>query len=509
MQVKAVKEKSKMGDTLKQMPNYWVRKYGKKIAIVDDRGQISFTELWHLRNRYASYFSVKGVKKEDMVFLQIENNADYIIICMALFALGARPVLLHVKYAAAEILPLANICRPIIWVKGHTVEDETINQVCRQYDGMLEVVTLCELRGHSSEDFYEALVEEEDVAIYLLSSGTTGKPKVIPKLHGAFTYFLECMKERFSLSEGTRYLLTGPASHIFQYTFFLAVLDAGGMVCATEYLSPMDIQDIMQEQRINMMGMVPTMLRMCLQDIEDHGLSACNHMETLIVGGERLGLSTRNRALQVFSCKVVNLYGSGEGVFASAEYQAGDKLPRIELVGKPISEKDCLKIADGEKRGELLVKGPYVIKEYYEQEHNKNYFTSDGYYKTGDIAEIDDEGNIYIYGRNKDVINRGGEKIVPFELEEEIRKYEEVLECVVCGMVDDLVGEKIIVFIQSNRSQHQISLANLKKRLKSAGIGEYKFPDELVIISKVPKTQSGKILKRKLIMDYQNERLQE
>ena len=179
--------------------------------------------------------------------------------------------------------------------------------------------------------------------------------------------------------------------------------------------------------------------------------------------------------------------------------------------GTPISPYDEILILDENDMplpfgcaGEMVTKGPYTITGYYNNpQANTESFTSDGYYRTGDIAVLNEKYELTILGRSVEQINKGGEKIMPAELENCIRQYEKVKDCCVAGIPDKELGNVIAAFVIPN--SEKITIKAMKDFLNEHGIARYKFPDKLINVKSFPLTAVNKIDKKKLISSINGE----
>jgi 2,3-dihydroxybenzoate-AMP ligase len=173
-------------------------------------------------------------------------------------------------------------------------------------------------------------------------------------------------------------------------------------------------------------------------------------------------------------------------------------------VGRPLSPADEIRVVDEEDRdvpagaiGELLTRGPYTLRGYYKApEHNALVFTSDGFLRTGDLICVMADGNIVVQGRRKDVINRGGEKIVPAEVEDLLLEHPNVREVAVVAMPDAIMGEKICAFVIPR--EQALELVELREFLRGRGLADFKLPDRLKNVDSFPRTNVGKVDKVKL-----------
>lgn len=476
-------------------------KFGDSNALSDDFISLTYNELDKECGILAVKLRMLGIKKGDIIMLGLTNSVYHPVILLALIRIGAIPLLLHTQLLHHEIEPLIKLCRPAAWIRDSHFSEEEADKY--NYGGL--VLTVGDLKNISVKPAppVEAECSLKDTAFLLLSSGSTGTPKCIPKTYGELTVFFNCYIKEMGFTRETRSLVTGPLSHYLPFIIVFGTLLAGGTAFITRFFSPVDIISTVSENNINTAAMVPAMLRMCINCL-DLSQERCVIGEKLIIGGSKMGKDDIQSAIKYFSCSVVLIYGSSEAIFCISRYNDKSDLDAFSE-GTPMYKSDKIKISGSKTTGELLVKGPYVLKNYYGMESRKyDYFTSDGYYKTGDLAWIDKNGSVHICGRCTEMINRCGEKIIPYELEEMIKKHRNIAECAVCGVKDITFGEKIVVFAELKAKDLSYELKDLKINLSEQGIAEYKLPDELVLMERLPKNASGKVQKKILIENYSN-----
>jgi non-ribosomal peptide synthetase component E (peptide arylation enzyme) len=208
-------------------------------------------------------------------------------------------------------------------------------------------------------------------------------------------------------------------------------------------------------------------------------------------------------------CKFVNTLGAAEGLGSMTRLNAD-----LDTICTTVGQKDCpysqYKVIDADGRevppgheGELLAKGPNIFSGYFKsEEDNKKTFTDDGFFKTGDLAKIDDSGTMMITGRIKETILRGGETISAVAIERLISSHPDVAEAAVIGMPDKVFGERICAYIQLKK-ETSLSLEDLVVYLKSIGASVLQLPERVEIIDTIPLTKVGKADKKVLKEDIQ------
>lgn len=347
-------------------------------------------------------------------------------------------------------------------------------------------------------------VDYKDIGLLLLSGGTTGIPKLIPRRHCDYLYVAEYSGRRCGLTEESVYLAALPMSHNFPLGCpgIMGTLFYGGKIVICPTTSPDEIIPLIEEERVTITGLVPAMANMCIEflEMDEYDISS---LKLIQIGGSVLDQITAKKIERGFSCKLQQIFGIAEGLISTTSLD-DDSETIYNTQGKPISEYDEVLIVDEEGKelpveeyGELIVRGPYTIYGYYNlDEINKNCITEDCYFKTGDKARKLKDGNFQIVGRLKEMINRAGEKITPTELEEILLTHDKIVEVQVVGIPDQILGEKIGVFVLSG--DNEITLNEIRTFLKEHGVAHFKLPDLVKKVDAWPLTSVGKISKETL-----------
>jgi 2,3-dihydroxybenzoate-AMP ligase len=225
------------------------------------------------------------------------------------------------------------------------------------------------------------------------------------------------------------------------------------------------------------------------------------------VGGQRLNPEPARRILREIGPVVTQVYGMAEGLCCSTRRDDPEEII-VNTQGRPVCEHDELRVVGEDGRevapgevGELLCRGPYTISGYYRaEEHNRNAFTPDGFYRTGDLVMMHPSGNLIVEGRRKDVINRGGEKISAEEMEDMVLSHPAVLNAAIVAMPDEVLGERACAYVVL-RAGTSLSFAELTRHLEGRRIARFKIPERLEIVERFPMTAVGKISKKDLRAD--------
>ena len=346
-------------------------------------------------------------------------------------------------------------------------------------------------------------IDNLDIAFLSLSGGTTGMSKLIPRTHGDYLYDTEMSVRKCHFQSNDVYLAILPLPHnfILGHPGFLGTFSRGGTLLLSQYPDINEGLELIERYKATFLSMVPSMAKLMLEILKEDEYDISS-LRVLQIGGAFLEESMAQELIDLKSFSLQQVFGVAEGLNTMTELSDQEEIIRA-FQGKPISPYDEIKIVDengnflnnGES-GELLIKGPYTIRSYYNNPENEKYFTKDGYYRTGDRAFLSKEGNLKISGRVTELINKSGEKIIPSELESYLNKMEGIRDCAVVGLPDENQGEVIGVFLVADR---RIELFEAREYLRKKSVASFKLPDYIFMVDTLPLTKIGKVDKKRLV----------
>jgi 2,3-dihydroxybenzoate-AMP ligase len=473
-----------------------------RVALVDGDRRVTFTELRVGVERLAARLRRIGLVRRDRVVVQLPNGEPFVTLLLALWRLGAIPVmalpahrehelryLLEMSAAAALAVPARlqradhlAVARRLLCGRGPLL-------VLGEADLRPDEVDLTAAIRSSSDREVGPGPSGADVALLLLSGGTTGLPKLIPRTHDDYGCNLRLSAELCGVDEAAIYLTSLPAAHNFALGCpgVMGTLMRGGRVV----LGPPAL-DVMTLERVSVTAAVPALAARWADAVEA-GVPRPRDLRVLQVGGARLSPAEARRLRRVLGCRLQQVYGMAEGLLCFTRL---DDLEEVVVAtqGRPASPDDEVRIVDGE----LQARGPYTIAGYFRApEANAAAFTDDGFYRTGDLVRRHPSGNLVIEGRVKDVINRDGEKVAAAEVEDLALAHPEVAEAAVVAMPDPLSGEAVCLFAVP-RAGAAPTLHEIRAFLDGLGLARYKLPDRLEVVAELPLTAVGKVDKARL-----------
>ncbi|MFI0350762.1 (2,3-dihydroxybenzoyl)adenylate synthase [Actinomadura sp. 9N407] len=487
----------------------------ERLALVAGDDRLTYAELDRRADRVAAGFLRLGVSRGDRVVVQLPNTVSFVVVFLALVRIGAAPVLALPAHRESEIGYLCELSEARAYVIPD-VDGGFDYRTMARTTGVTDVV----VDGDAQE--FTALADLDidpdpgavaaqrpdaaDVGVFLLSGGTTGLPKLIPRTHRDYVYNLEASAEVCGFTRDTVYLVVLPAAHNFALACpgILGVFAAGGTAVLSPSGSPDEAFPLIERERANVCAVVPPIALLWLDAVSwtDEDLSS---LQLLQVGGAKFAAERAAQVPEVLGCAVQQVFGMAEGLLNYTRLDDSAELVE-QTQGRPLSPADEVRVVDGDGKdvpdgevGELLTRGPYTLRGYYRApEHNARSFSPDGFYRTGDLVRRLPTGHLVVEGREKDQINRGGDKVSAEELENHLLAHPAIHDAAVVGMPDPVMGERTCAFLVLREGGAAPSLREVKDFLRGRGLAAYKFPDRLETIGTFPRTPVGKIDKKKL-----------
>ena len=497
----------------------WAHEYGARAALVDELGaRLSYSGLQERVERLAGGLYAAGLRAGEYAIVQMPNTFGFFAAFFALLRLGAIPVMAMPNQREQDIDALMALARPAAYFIPADAEKHDYPALAKKmqnrHDSLRFVVMDGNPAGRTDALILDDLQGPEcpwprhgtrDTALLLLSGGTTGTPKLIPRTHGDYFYNFTASADLCGFRAGMVFLAVLPAAHNFTLASpgVLGTFQCGGTVVTSTSASCDEAMPLIEKERVTHVALVPPLAKLWVEgrEWEDSDLSS---LELVQVGGARLEAGLARQLLDTLGCPLQQVFGMAEGLLC---YTRLDDPPEtvIHTQGRPLSPEDEIRIVDDEDRdvaegqpGQILTRGPYTIRGYFRAPvQNASSFTEDGFYRSGDLARRDVDGNLIVEGRIKEQINRCGEKISAAEVEEALSVLHGVHTAVVVGVPDSLLGERICAFIK--HEDREIDPAEIKAALRGRGLSDYKVPDQIETIMAWPLTAARKIDKRRLV----------
>ncbi|MBW1941508.1 MAG: AMP-binding protein [Deltaproteobacteria bacterium] len=500
----------------------------EKVAVVEGEKRTTFAQLREKARKTAFIFLEMGIKTGAPVLFQIPNSLEALYVYLALDMIGAVPVLCLPRHGQRELERFTTLTGAATWIgSSNWGKIDYIAMVGAVREKVPSLQNLIVVQDDAPEGFIslQPLVNQEELdssSVDLLKAyrpgpddvlhlaptgGTTGIPKLVPKSHNAQLSRAFYWARSAERGPEDIFLVAAPISHDAPQITSMAFLAMfGGTLVFCPSLRAEDILHHLEKEKITYCFMVPTILSDIanMEGLEEYKFSPNLKIGT---GGAWAPPDLIRTICKRIPCTFFNTYGMTEGPgFMTRSTDSIDII--ATTVGRPQCPYDAFKIVDDEDKevprgeeGELVGQGPCVVSGYYKsEEEDKLAFTPDGFFRTGDIGKLDSAGNLIVTGRKKDLIKRGAETIIPFEIEELISEHPAVQQTAVVGMPDERLGERICAYVQPI-SGSALAFEELIDFLKEKGASKLLLPERLEIMDAFPLTAMQKINKQALRED--------
>ncbi len=504
--------------------------YASRLAVTDGEGCYRYAELGAASERVALNLLDLGVRPGDRLVVQLANTRLFASFYFALQRIGAIPIMALPSHRFRELRQFVALSGAVAAAAPASARDADFAELHRRVRAEQPQLRLSILQGGPSgpgagsvslEDLHDrrparhtaadldaivAGIDPDDPAVFQLSGGTTGIPKLIPRTHNDYAYNSKMAVSVCDVRDGDVLLDVLPIAHNLPLACpgLQGFLLRGATVCLLPTTRGPAVFGAIDRHRVTHIHVVPALLIRWINDpaAGDFDLGSVRVIQS---GGQRLQPETRQRTGRVFrSVTVQENFGMAEGLLMFVRLDDPPDV-RLETVGRPICPDDEVRLVgedgqdvpDGEI-GELLARGPYTLRGYYNApEHNQRAFSPDGFYRSGDLMWRHPSGNYVVAGRSKDLINRGGEKISAEEVENLILAHPAVLNVACVPVPDPELGERMCACVIL-RPGATLTLPELAGYLAAQEIARHKLPERLAVLERFPLSPVGKVSKRDL-----------
>lgn len=519
-----------LGMTLGDMVDKASDLYPQKDALVGSGVRYTYAQLRRRVDTMAYRMLQAGFRAGDRVLLQLPNWPEFVISYFALQKAGLIMVPLTVNHTAREITHLAELTRPKGWIlPDHYRKMDflpIIRQTMKKTAGLDKVI----LAGQKTPEGYlrlddliqpgsmdqdiRAVLEgsrpdPRDVCQILPSGGTTGLPKGAPRTHNDYICNIEYKSRAWHMNVTDTCLVATPVGHnLALLVCITGPVFHGATIVMLDSTYPRDFCQIVQDEKISCTGLVPTMISRIVkfENLADYDL---NSLKKIYVGAANSPPELVTAVEEKIKARYINAFGMVEGPLSQSRPEDPVEVRR-STIGRPCCPYDEFVTLDEDGNpcptgveGELSAKGPGVFTGYLKNpDANKKEFTPDGYFRTGDLATVDEGGNVRITGRIKDIIIRGGENIAARDVEDLISSHSKVEYVAVVGMPDPDLGEKICAYVKLVKGT-KLSHEEILDHLKTLEAAKIHYPERTIFVSEIPLTAAGKADKKILKKDIE------
>jgi 2,3-dihydroxybenzoate-AMP ligase len=501
-------------------------RYAERTAVIAGDERISYRQIKERSERLALNLLDFGFQPLDRVVVTMTNAPEFLYLYFALQKIGAIPICALPSHRYHEVRQFVTQSDAVACAVTDRVGDFDFPALIERIKGEAPSLRWCLVAGESvpagclslaallskeparpASDLKAITIDPTDPAVFQLSGGTTGIPKLIPRTHNDYFYNSTVAIEVNQTREGDVLLGVLPIEHNLPLACpgLQGFLMKGLTVVLTTSGRPADVFRLIQDHKVTHLEVVPALLIRWINDpaAKQFDLSSVRVIQS---GGQRFQPEIRRQTRQVFpNGTVQENFGMSEGLLMFVRLDDPEEV-RMETSGRPLSPDDEVKLLDDDDNevplgevGELTVRGPYTLRGYFRApEHNARAFTSDGFYRSGDLMRKHPSGNYIVEGRKKDLINRGGEKISAEEIENLILMHPAVQNVACVPMPDPVLGEKMCACVILRAGHDSLALPDLVSFLLEQEIAKHKLPERLEVVADFPLSPFGKVSKKAL-----------
>ena len=498
-----------------------------KLAIANGSTQITWKELQERANRLSIHLLERGVEYGDFFILQLPNVPEFIVLFFALNRIGAIPVMCLPRHRHLEIdhelmvHEAKGICVPVRQKFDYVGMVEEI----RHRHARLNVLLTVGGPAPDGWDAVEKLLSDnkeaaypedylkpyspvpDDICTEQLSGGTTGVPKGIPRTHNDYICGWDyCGRATGNTDESVSLVAIPVAHNASMENICGPAIFRGGTIVLSNSQKPEDNFQMIEKYKITHIMMIPVQLIYWKEAFDLTKNYDLRSIKIIGAGGQKVRPELVAWCIEAFGASFVNVFGMGEGPQFSTRWDS-PKEADMHTIGKPIilDPEVQVKIVDRNNKevtpgkiGEMIIKGPLNFRGYYKaDEENRAAFDDQGFFHTGDLMYRREDGNFVVEGRQKDTILRGGENVYPERVEDKLKTHPKVVNCAAVGMPDPLLGEKLCVFIQTEKGA-KTGFEEIVGFLKEQGMAIFQLPERVEVVENWPLTAVNKIDKRRL-----------
>jgi len=494
-----------------------------KAAIFFNDSQVTYGELYVTAKAIAAQLEQCAIKRGDRVALLYPNEPDYIAAFFAIVGLGAVVVPVNPLLKADEIVHILSDCEAAAIV----VHESCLTEVMAALPATPTVKTVLVGRSApasgetspvgSTAIFHElhttsgaepsvafpvTLNPDTDLALIVYTSGTTGKPKGAMLTHGNMLAIFPARLDMFDVDENDCFLATLPLCHIYGVSVvMIGTISRGASVVIQQKFDPKQTLENIAKHGITLLPMVPAMYTFLLMEMQAKQYDVSS-VRIAFSGAAPLPVELINKIQKAFNAPVIEGYGLTETSCIATinplhgKQKVGSVGPAVSGVRCEIMDEKGVPLPSGpENVGEIAVQGRNILLGYYKKPEATAEAIVKNWFYTGDLGYKDEDGYIYIVGRKKELILRGGQNIYPREIEEVIARMPGITEVAVIGVPDQYMGERVKAVVVT--SDPQITADDVKAYC-TKHLAEYKVPRLVEFMKALPRNSTGKILKRVL-----------
>jgi long-chain acyl-CoA synthetase len=480
------------------------KRHGERTAIRLGETELTYSELDDLSARLAALLAAHGIERGDRVGVMLPNVPEFPIVYYGVLRAGAVVVPMNVLLKRREIAFYLEDSGAKTLLAWHGFADEARGGAEDAGAELIEVEpgSFASLLGEQQPATEVADTAEDDTAVILYTSGTTGKPKGAELTHANLDKNADVSSRTTCVvSAGDVVLGSLPLFHSFGQTVGMnASIRVGACLTLVPKFDPVEAMETIQRDRVTHFYGVPTMFGALLNhpDRESYDTSS---LQTCVTGGASMPVEVLRGFEDAFEAIILEGYGLSEtSPVSSSNHPEMERKPGsigtpLEGVEMKVVDEDDNEVGQGEV-GEIVIRGHNIMKGYWQRPDATEEAMRGGWFHSGDMARTDEDGYFYIVDRKKDLIIRGGYNVYPREVEEVLYEHPKIREAAVIGIPHDEWGEEIGAAIVTHDGE-DLEPAEVSEYVKER-IAAYKYPRVVWFIDDLPKGPTGKILKREI-----------
>ena len=499
-------------------------RYADRVAVGDGERAVTYAQLDARATNLALNLLDLGLRPLDRVVVLLPNTAEFVYLYFALQKIGCVPIMALLSHRYLEVSQFVKLSGAVACITPDRAKDFDFIALIQRLQAESDTLRFGIILGEARPGFFSLrdltdrpavrpvsdlagiAIDPTDPALFLLSGGTTGIPKLIPRTHNDYVFNSKMAVSVCDVHPDDALLLVLPIGHNLPLACpgLQGFLLRGARVVLSTSARAEDVFPLIQRHRITHIHVVPSLLIRWVNDprIGQYDLGSLRVIQS---GGQRLQPEVRLHTERVLKCFVQENFGMAEGLLMFVRLDDPPDVRR-ETVGRPICPDDEVRIVDDDDHdvppgevGELLARGPYTLRGYYgAPAHNARAFTADGFYRTGDLMRRHPSGSYVVEGRKKDLINRGGEKISAEEIENLILSHPAVQNVACIPIPHPILGEQMCACVIPQPGA-SLSLEELVAFLAGEGLARFKLPERLEVMNDFPLSPFGKVSKKDLV----------
>lgn len=506
--------------TFHQLFSAAAARFGDKLAIIEKTRRFTYSQLARLVENLAGQLVARGVQMGEIIAIQSKNAAEFAILNMACSRIGCVYMPLHDGWRETELRHLLALTKTRLLIAPGEYRGldhgAMIQRIAAELPSLEMVFTL----GPSAAGYplFDELLQPgppaqarrldpDAPANIMLSGGTTSISKISLYSTNNLLFMLRSTANGANFSDGDVTAALAPAgtgATGYLFPILMPLLYGATSVILERWADPAEAVELIAEHRCTYATGVPTQLTLMIPEIEKADRSRFADLRVFFSAGSALPYETGSKIEDLMGCVIQTGYGATDAGMPFVTKISDSREHRLRSVGRPGADFDSeLRDADGNRAppgqpGEVVWRGPGKSWAYLGPEaQTKAAFTEDHFYRSGDIGEFDESGYLYIVGRSKDMILRGGRNIFPRAVEELLIQHPSVLDVSVAAMPDRVFGERACAFVVPRQGK-TLTFEDMIAFLRKQKIAVWQFPERLEIMDELPRGVGGKVLKSSL-----------